>query len=179
MAGLLVVDPLLLTAEFGVDRAWAGDEHEVMIPSGFDLDDLAPTLARAEAILTAHAPVTDAMMALAPSLRVISKPGAGVDNIDVGAAAARGVVVTNVPGRAGRAVAEHALFMALPRATRLDARRPRVAGHDRDAARRQDARHRRPRRDRQRTSLARDRPWDVGRRAHTHARSRPGSPTCR
>jgi phosphoglycerate dehydrogenase-like enzyme len=112
MAGLLVVDPLLLTAEFGVDQAWAGDEHEVMIPSGFDLDDLAPSLARTEAILTAHAPVTDAMMDLAPSLRVISKPGAGVDNIDVGAAAARGVVVTNVTGARGRAVAEHALFMA-------------------------------------------------------------------
>jgi D-3-phosphoglycerate dehydrogenase len=113
MADLLVVDPLLLTPEFGVDRGWAGDEHEVMIPSGFDLDALAPSLARAAAILTAHAPVTAAMMDLAPGLRVISKPGAGVDNIDVLGAAQRGVTVTNVTGARGRAVAEHAMFMTL------------------------------------------------------------------
>lgn len=113
MADLLVVDPLLLTPEFGVDRAWAGDEHEVTIPTRFGLDDLAPALSRAEAILTAHAPVTSAMMDLAPSLRVIAKPGAGVDNIDVRGAVERGVTVTNVTGARGRAVAEHAMFMTL------------------------------------------------------------------
>ena len=113
MAHLLVVDPLLLTEEFGIDAGWVGDEHEVMIPSGFALDDLRPHLELAEGILTAHRPVTEDMMALAPGLRVIAKPGAGVDNIDVGAAAARGVVVTNVRGVRGRAVAEHALFMML------------------------------------------------------------------
>jgi phosphoglycerate dehydrogenase-like enzyme len=113
MAELLVVDPLLLTQEFGIDAGWAGAEHEVLIPTSFAQDDLRPWLARAEAILTAHAPVTDEMMALAPKLRVISKPGAGVDNIDVVAAAARGVAVTNVKDARGRAVAEHALFMML------------------------------------------------------------------
>lgn len=113
MARLLVVDPLLLTEEFGVDEGWAGAEHEVMIPPGFAPEDLLPHLEWVEAILTAHRPVTEDMMALAPRLRLIAKPGAGVDNIDVRAAAARGVVVTNVQGARGRAVAEHALFMML------------------------------------------------------------------
>jgi phosphoglycerate dehydrogenase-like enzyme len=113
MAHLLVVDPLLLTAEFGIDAGWVGDEHEVMIPPGFELVELRPHLERAEGILTAHRPVTEDMMRLAPRLRVIAKPGAGVDNIDVDAATARGIVVTNVKGARGRAVAEHALFMML------------------------------------------------------------------
>ncbi len=113
MAYLLVVDPLLLTEEFGIDARWVGAEHEVLIPPGFGLDDLRPYLERAEGILTAHRPVTENMITLAPRLRVIAKPGAGVDNIDVRAAAARGVVVTNVKGVRGRAVAEHALFMMM------------------------------------------------------------------
>jgi phosphoglycerate dehydrogenase-like enzyme len=66
-----------------------------------------------EGLLTAHAPVTEEVIALAPRLRVVAKPGAGVDNIDVEAAARRGVTVTNVPGARGRAVAEHALFFLL------------------------------------------------------------------
>jgi D-3-phosphoglycerate dehydrogenase len=113
MARVLVVDPLLLTDEFGIDAAWLGDDHEVLIPTGFALEDLKPHLERAEGILTAHHPVTQDMIALAPKLRVIAKPGAGVDNIDVGAATSGGVVVTNVRGARGRAVAEHALFMML------------------------------------------------------------------
>lgn len=111
MATLVVVDPLLLTPEFGLHPEWAGDEHEVLIPSGFRLEDLRRFLGRAEGILTAHAPVTREMLALAPRLRVISKPGAGVDNIDVAAASEWGVIVTNVKGARGRAVAEHALFL--------------------------------------------------------------------
>jgi phosphoglycerate dehydrogenase-like enzyme len=113
MAHLLVVDPLLLTEEFGIDADWLGDGHEVLVPTGFAMDDLRQNLERAEGILTAHAPVTADMIALAPKLRVIAKPGAGVDNIDVEAAVARGVVVTNVTGARARAVAEHALFMML------------------------------------------------------------------
>jgi phosphoglycerate dehydrogenase-like enzyme len=113
VAQLLVVDPLLVTKEFGIDTDWVGDGHEVLIPTGFAIDDLTAHLERADGILTAHAPVTEDMMALAPKLRLIAKPGAGVDNIDIDAAAARGVVVTNVRGARGKAVAEHALFLML------------------------------------------------------------------
>jgi D-3-phosphoglycerate dehydrogenase len=113
VARLLVVDPLLVTAEFGLGDGWAGPEHDVVVPPGFALDDLEPLLAETDGILTAHAPVTEAMIALAPALRLIAKPGAGVDNIDVRAARARWVTVTNVQGVRGRAVAEHALFMMM------------------------------------------------------------------
>ena len=113
MARVLVVDPLLLTPAFGVGPGWAGPEHDILVPAGFEPGDLRPHLPEAVAILTAHAPVTAEMMESAPGLRLVAKPGAGVDNIDVRAAARRGVVVTNVTGARGRAVAEHALFMML------------------------------------------------------------------
>lgn len=113
VARVLVVDPLLVTDEFGIGPGWAGPEHEVAIPSAFSLGDLRPLLDGTAAILTAHRPVTAELMALAPSLLLVAKPGAGVDNIDVEAATRRGVVVTNVTGARGRAVAEHALFMML------------------------------------------------------------------
>jgi phosphoglycerate dehydrogenase-like enzyme len=90
----------------------------VLIPAGFEIEDLRPLLPEVAALLTAHAPVTEEMIALAPMLRLVAKPGAGVDNIDVAAAARRGVTVTNVSGARGRAVAEHALFMMLHLARR-------------------------------------------------------------
>ena len=82
------------------------------------MEDLKTLLPDVEALLTAHAPVTEEMMVLAPKLRLVAKPGAGVDNIDVAAATRRGVTVTNVAGARGRAVAEHALYMLLHLARR-------------------------------------------------------------
>jgi phosphoglycerate dehydrogenase-like enzyme len=84
-----------------------------VLPPGFEIEHLRSLLPEVAALLTAHAPVTEEMMALAPKLRLVAKPGAGVDNIDVAAAARRGVIVTNVRGARGRAVAEHALFLLL------------------------------------------------------------------
>lgn len=90
----------------------------MVIPSGFEMEDLRPLLPDVEALLTAHSPVTEEMIVLAPRLRLVAKPGAGVDNIDLTAAARHGVSVTNVTGARGRAVAEHALFMMLHLARR-------------------------------------------------------------
>ena len=113
IARILVVDPLLISEGFRIGADWAGPEHEVLIPEEFDHEHLGSLLPEAAALLTAHAPVTEEMIERAPALRLVAKPGAGVDNIDVSAAARRGVTVTNVPGARGRAVAEHALFLLL------------------------------------------------------------------
>jgi D-3-phosphoglycerate dehydrogenase / 2-oxoglutarate reductase len=118
IARILVVDPLLISEGFRIGADWAGPEHEVVIPEGFDLEHLRSLLQEVAAILTAHAPVTEEMIGSAPALRLVAKPGAGVDNIDVAAAARHGVTVTNVPGARGRAVAEHALFLLLHLARR-------------------------------------------------------------
>jgi D-3-phosphoglycerate dehydrogenase len=54
-------------------------------------------------------------------LRVIGRAGIGVDNIDVEAATARGVVVMNTPGGNAITTAEHAIAMMLSLARRIPA----------------------------------------------------------
>ncbi len=62
---------------------------------------------------------TDEVMAQLPDLKAISKWGIGLDGIDLPAAAARGITVTNTPGMFGNEVAEQALayLFALVRGT--------------------------------------------------------------
>jgi len=113
MANILIVDPLLAAAELRVQADWAGPENRVVMPPAFTPEALDPLLGDAEVLLTALRPVTADMIGKAPRLRLVAKPGAGVDNIDVAATRARGITVTNVRGVRSRAVAEHALFMML------------------------------------------------------------------
>ena len=57
--------------------------------------------------------------AAGPSLRMIANFGAGVDNIDVGAANARGLVVTNTPGVLTEDTADMTLALIMASARRL------------------------------------------------------------
>ena len=69
--------------------------------------ELSPALAEADALIVRSATtVTSALIAAAPKLRAIARAGAGVDNIDVDAAGARGIVVMNAPGATSASVAE-------------------------------------------------------------------------
>ena len=112
MAVITVLDPLLLRAGSGLTERLAAD-HEVRDASPLTGAALLAALADSEVLLTAMAPVTAEMIAAAPRLGLIAKPGAGVDNIDRHAAQARGVLVCNAPGTRGQAVAEYVLFATL------------------------------------------------------------------
>ncbi|HEV2387494.1 MAG TPA: phosphoglycerate dehydrogenase [Candidatus Acidoferrales bacterium] len=69
---------------------------------------VADAVADAEALLIRTATrVTPALLARAEKLRVIGRAGVGVDNVDLGAATRRGVVVMNTPGGNSISVAEH------------------------------------------------------------------------
>jgi D-3-phosphoglycerate dehydrogenase / 2-oxoglutarate reductase len=86
--------------------------------SGRTATDLVSDLADADALLVRSATkVTQDLLATAPRLRVVGRAGTGVDNIDVVAASARGVLVVNAPGANSISVAEHtwALMLALMR----------------------------------------------------------------
>ncbi len=58
-------------------------------------------------------PVTAEVIAAAPRLRFIQKIGIGVNTIDLEAAKASGIAVSNMPGTNSRAVAEMALMLML------------------------------------------------------------------
>lgn len=70
-----------------------------------------------DAALVGNDAVTEQVIAAAPHLKVVSKHGVGVDNVDVAAATRAGVIVTNTPGANQVAVAEMTvtLIMALSR----------------------------------------------------------------
>jgi len=68
---------------------------------------------QADAILSRQGAVTAAAMDASPRLRIVARHGVGVDDVDVAAAAARGVLVTRAPGSNTRAVAEHTMALIL------------------------------------------------------------------
>jgi D-3-phosphoglycerate dehydrogenase len=55
--------------------------------------------------------VTDKILAAAPRLKVVGRAGIGVDNVDVPAATARGVIVMNTPFGNSITTAEHAIAL--------------------------------------------------------------------
>jgi D-3-phosphoglycerate dehydrogenase / 2-oxoglutarate reductase len=82
--------------------------------SGRAPDVLAPDLANADALIVRSATqVNERLIASAPKLRVIARAGTGIDNVDLPAASARGILVMNAPGGNSVSVAEHALALML------------------------------------------------------------------
>ena len=63
--------------------------------------------------------IDDDVLARAPGLRVVANYGVGLDNVDVAAASARGVAVTNTPDVLTEATADLAFALVLAAARRL------------------------------------------------------------
>ncbi|GAA1322579.1 NAD(P)-dependent oxidoreductase [Leucobacter albus] len=96
-----------------IGRAHAAGHTVVRGPAHHALDELAPLLATAVGWIAGTGGVTDAHLAAAPQLRVIARYGVGTEAVDLAAAEARGVVVTNTPGANSDAVADHAVALML------------------------------------------------------------------
>src|ERR1700760_2842007 len=81
---------------------------------GADRSALLPALADADAIIVRSATLVDAeALAAAPRLKVVARAGVGLDNVDVPAATARGVMVVNAPTSNIVSAAEHAVALLL------------------------------------------------------------------
>src|SRR4051812_10417687 len=90
--------------------------------AGRSPDELARDLADADALIVRSATqVTRELMAAAPRLRVVARAGTGVDNVDVGAASDRGILVMNAAGANSVSVAEHAMALLLSLARSIPA----------------------------------------------------------
>jgi D-3-phosphoglycerate dehydrogenase len=81
---------------------------------GLKGDDLLAAVADVDAlVIRSGTQVTADVIAAASKLRVIGRAGIGVDNIDVPAATARGIVVMNTPGGNNITTAEHAIALMI------------------------------------------------------------------
>ena len=76
-------------------------------------EQLIPLVADADCVITQFAPVNAAVIGAMQKCRVIVRYGIGVDNVDLAAAAAKGIPVCNVPDYCIDEVADYALAMIL------------------------------------------------------------------
>jgi D-3-phosphoglycerate dehydrogenase / 2-oxoglutarate reductase len=113
---ILVAEPL---APAGIEMLRAQSGWDVVVA---DPKTYAAHLADSDALLVRSAvKVNKDVLAQAPRLRVIGRAGVGVDNVDLGAATAAGVLVMNTPGGNAVSVAEHTLALMLSLARSIPA----------------------------------------------------------
>jgi phosphoglycerate dehydrogenase-like enzyme len=85
---------------------------------GYSEEDMRE-VSDADAFVVGLEPIGEPLLAAAPRLRLIQRLGVGYSNIDVAAAARRGIPVCNMPDFNSTTVAEHALMMILALLRRL------------------------------------------------------------
>ncbi|HEY6167479.1 MAG TPA: phosphoglycerate dehydrogenase [Verrucomicrobiae bacterium] len=107
---VLICDPI---SPKGIALFKARPEFEVtVLDKRLSEAELIPLVADVEAmVVRSETKVTRKVMEAAPKLKVVGRAGVGVDNVDVDAATARGVVVMNTPGGNTITTAELTFFM--------------------------------------------------------------------
>ncbi|WNG83952.1 phosphoglycerate dehydrogenase [Mycobacterium sp. ITM-2016-00316] len=116
--------PVVLIADKLAESTVAalGDQVEVRWVDGPDRPKLLEAVADADALLVRSATTVDAeVIAAAPKLKIVARAGVGLDNVDVDAATARGVLVVNAPTSNIHSAAEHALALLLSAARQVPA----------------------------------------------------------
>jgi D-3-phosphoglycerate dehydrogenase len=86
---------------------------EVRVLDTADPERIAREAAGADALLIGYTRVDAALLAALPRLALVATQSVGFDMVDLDAARARGIWVSNVPGAATEEVAVHALAMSL------------------------------------------------------------------
>jgi len=93
---------------------------EVDLKPGLDKDQLAEIIGNYDGLAIRSATkVTGKLLEKAKNLKVIGRAGIGVDNVDVPAATARGIIVMNTPFGNSITTAEHAITMMLALARQI------------------------------------------------------------
>ncbi len=113
MARVLVTEKI---AKGGLDLLVEAG-HVVDVQEGLEPDALLKSVPGAQALVIRSATkVTADVLEAGRDLVVVGRAGVGVDNIDVAAATARGVMVVNAPSSNSVSVAEHAMALLLGQA---------------------------------------------------------------
>jgi D-3-phosphoglycerate dehydrogenase len=87
--------------------------HTVLSGQCKSTETLIPLVAEADAVITQFAPINAEVIAAMTKARVIVRYGIGYDNVDIEAAAQRGIPVCNIPGYCVDEVADHTLAFIL------------------------------------------------------------------
>lgn len=89
-------------------------EFEVVVKDKLPAEELMEIIPEFDAIMVRSASkITAEVIAKADNLKIIGRAGVGVDNIDIPAATARGIIVINSPGGNTIAATEHTMAMML------------------------------------------------------------------
>ena len=99
---ILIADKLASEGREILETAARVDDCAGITPS--ELLEIIPNYAAL--VVRSRTVVSPQVSAAASQLKVIGRAGVGVDNIDLGAAQARGIIVVNAPAAATAAVAE-------------------------------------------------------------------------
>jgi D-3-phosphoglycerate dehydrogenase len=103
-------------------------DGELRLAADSTPDAILQVAAGADALLVTYARITAPMIARLTGCRVISRFGIGVDNVDLAAATAAGIVVTKVPDYCIDEVSDHAMALLLALARKVPSSNARV--HD-------------------------------------------------
>ncbi len=113
MARILVTEQI---ADGGLDRLRAAG-HEVDVQLGSSPEQLLELIKGAHAlIIRSETTVTPEVLAAGSDLIVVGRAGIGLDNVDVEAATAKGVMVVNAPQSNILSAAEHTMALLLAQA---------------------------------------------------------------
>ncbi|BCI52561.1 D-3-phosphoglycerate dehydrogenase [Mycolicibacterium litorale] len=124
--------PVVLIADKLAESTVAalGDQVEVRWVDGPDREKLLAAVPDADALLVRSATTVDAeVLAAAPKLKIVARAGVGLDNVDVDAATARGVLVVNAPTSNIHSAAEHAIALMLSAARQIPAADATLRAH--------------------------------------------------
>jgi len=115
---VLISDKLSLAAvQIFTDRG-----VDVAVKSGLDKDQLAEIVGDFDGLAIRSATkVTAKLLDRAKRLKVVGRAGIGVDNVDLAAATAKGVIVMNTPYGNSITTAEHAISLMLALARQIPA----------------------------------------------------------
>ncbi|MHB1043743.1 MAG: phosphoglycerate dehydrogenase [Eubacteriales bacterium] len=117
MYKVLVMDGI---AEDGLTALRREPEIDVVIGSKMTENELIEVIGDYDGMIVRSATkVTARVIEHASKMKVIGRAGVGVDNIDLAAATAKGILVVNAPGGNTMAAAEHTMAMMLALARRI------------------------------------------------------------
>ncbi len=116
MARVLITEELAPSA----NAALAAAGHDVDVQLGLSPEELRTAVKGADALIVRSATkVTEAVLEACDQMVVVGRAGVGIDNIDLAAATAHGVMVVNAPQSNIVSAAEHTIAMLLAQARNI------------------------------------------------------------